>query len=235
MPTAPEPFGVVRGRAVYLPDAAALVAADLHLGRAAASAVDAPLDEGPIIVDRLLALVDRFEPTELVLAGDVLDAFDAVPWAARSALEALRTGVDDRDATLVLLEGNHDTLLEALVEDGPRETHELADGTIVSHGHRRPAAGGPRHVVGHDHPVIDIEGRRRPCFLFGRGVFDEADVLALPAFNPTLRGTAVNRWADGDPLSPLLVEVSGLHPVVWDAHTEESFVFPALGTLQPYL
>lgn len=235
MPTAPEPFGTVRDRAVFLPDAAAIVAADLHLGRAATSAVDAPLDVGPAIVDRLLGLVERFAPDELVLAGDVLDAFDAVPRAARSALETLRTGVDARGATLVVLEGNHDTQLGAILEDDPGELHELADGTVVSHGHRRPATAGRRHVVGHDHPVIDIEGRRRPCFLFGRGVFEGADVLALPAFNPALRGTAVNAWADGDPLSPLLAEASALQPVVWDGQAESTLVFPPLGSLQPYL
>lgn len=235
MPTAAEPFGTVRDRAVYLPEASTLVAADLHLGRAATSAVDAPLDEGPAIVDRLLSLVERFEPAELVLAGDVLDAFDSVPREARSALDALLAGAENQGAALIVLEGNHDTQLSALMDGGAREVHELTDGTVVSHGHERPAVAGRRHVVGHDHPAIDIQGRRRPCFLFGQGVYEDADVLALPAFNPVVPGTAVNTWDDGDPLSPMLAEVPRLRPVVWDGKVEEPLLFPTLASLQPYL
>ncbi|MFB6354111.1 MAG: metallophosphoesterase [Halobacteriales archaeon] len=235
MPTAAEPFGSVRDRAVYLPDAGTLVAADLHLGRAEVSGVDAPVDQGPAIVDRLLALVERFDPTTVVLAGDVLDAFDRVPRAARHALGALRAGLDAADTDLVTLAGNHDTQLAALAGDSPARVHQLADGTVVCHGHERPATAGARYVVGHDHPVIDIEGRRRPCYLFGPEAYEGADVLGLPAFNRSLRGTAVNGWRDGDPLSPLLAEVSRYRPVVRDAEADETLVFPTLDAMRPFL
>ncbi len=109
----------------------------------------------------------------------------------------------------------------------------LSDGTVVCHGHEYPEAEGRRYVVGHDHPVIAIEGRRRPCFLVGE--HEGAPVLGLPAFNPAVRGTAVNGWADGDPLSPLLRSVTAFRPVVWDADAGEPLVFPPLGSLQPYL
>lgn len=234
MSTAAEPFGVVFGRSVYLPEADAVVVADLHLGRAAGS-VDAPVDAGPEMVDRMFAIIDRFEPAELVIAGDVLDAFDAVPRAARTALRSLRSGVVDRPTSLVVLEGNHDVQLSALIGDEPLPTHELRDGTLVCHGHEVPVGGSHRYIIGHDHPAIVIEGRRLPCFLYGSGTLDNADVLALPAFNPALPGTTVNEWTEGDPLSPLLVEVSDLRPVVWDPDGETPLVFPRLGSLRPYL
>lgn len=235
MPRAAEPFGVVRDRAVYLPDADALVAADLHLGKVAASPVDAPLDEGSAILDRLAALVDRYEPDEVVLAGDVLHAFGFVPQAAGETVSSLVRRVEAAGAALVLIEGNHDAQLAALTDHAPASEHVLADGTVVCHGHERPSTTGDRHVIGHDHPVIDIEGRRRPCVLYGQDAHDGAEVLALPAFNPAVRGTAVNRLADGDPLSPLLSAVTRFRPVVWDADAGEPLVFPPLGSLQAYL
>lgn len=235
MPTAAEPFGVVRDRAVYLPDTETLVAADLHLGTVAASAVDAPLEEGPAIVDRLAALVERFEPAELVLAGDVLHAFGFVPQAARETVSALVQRVEAVDAALVLLEGNHDAQLAELSDLQPAGSHQLGDGTVVCHGHERPAETGHRYVVGHDHPVIVIDGRRWPCYLHGQAAEGEAEVLALPAFNAAVRGTPVNDWADGDPLSPFLTAVSEFQPVVWDHTTDDALVFPALASLQTHL
>lgn len=235
MPTVAEPFGVVRDRAVYLPDPDVLVVADLHLGKIATSGVEVPLDEGAAVVDRLAALLGSFEPAEVVLAGDVLHAFGAVPTEAKRSLAAITALVDDAGAGFVVLAGNHDTHLATLVDEPPAMAHELVDGTVVCHGHERPAIAGRRYVVGHDHPVIEIDGRRRPCFLQGPVGGAPGEVLALPAFNPAVRGTAVNSLDDGDALSPFLAEVSRFHPLVWDAAETEALVFPALGALQPYL
>lgn len=232
---AAEPFGLFRDRAVHLPEADALVVADLHLGKADAPAVDVPLDEGPAIVDRLGKLVDQFEPATVVLGGDVLHAFDAIPRTARDALVSLADRVSAAGASLAVLEGNHDVQLGPLIDVEPAQFRELADGTVVCHGHERPSATGRRYVIGHDHPVIEIHGRRRPCALYGPDTDTGADVLALPAFSPAVRGSAVNRWAPGDPLSPFLADISQFRPVVWDNRAEETLVFPALGSLQTYL
>lgn len=234
MPRAAEPFGTLADRAVYLPESGTLVAADLHLGRAAASAVDAPLGVGTAIVDRLLDLIDRFQPSELVVAGDVLDAFDHVPRPAKSALDALCAGVHERNVALSILSGNHDTHLGPLLGRTPETTRELDDGTVVCHGHERPSGDARRYVIGHDHPSIVIEGRRRPCYLY-HGSEGGGDLLVLPAFNPAVPGTPVNSWTDADPLSPFLETVSTIRPAVVDGQTHDPLVFPALGALQPHL
>ena len=234
MPTAAEPFGTLHGRAVHLPDADALVAADLHLGRAV-EAVDAPLSVGTATVDRLLGLVGRLEPATVVVAGDLLDAFGSVPRAARRDVERLRDGVADAGAGFVAVEGNHDAQLGALLGEPPEPAVALDDGTVVCHGHEVPPVEGRRYVVGHDHPTIVIEGRRRPCALWGPAAYEDADVLALPAFTSAVRGTAVNGWSDGDPLSPLLAAATRFSPVVWDDDAASALVFPRLGSLQSFL
>lgn len=235
MPTVAEPFGSLRDRAVYLPEPDTLVAADLHLGRAAATAIQAPLAAEASVVERLLELIVELEPTTVVLAGDVLDAAGTIPREAERTLRRLRQGVAAVGAAFVAIEGNHDDRLGSLLDSPPTSAVALDDGTVVCHGHEPPTIDGDRYVVGHDHPVIVIEGHRRPCALYGPEVYAGADVLGLPAFTPVVRGTTVNDWREGDPLSPLLEDVTRLVPVIWDAAASEPLVFPRLGSLQPFL
>ena len=218
-----------RDRAAYLPSADALVLADLHLGRGEASDVDLPLSGS--VVERLADLVSRFSPSTVVLGGDVVHTFAYVSDAVIDSFAALCEAVGD--ARLRVVSGNHDACLEELTDS--TDAHRLVDGTVVCHGHEEPPIVADRYVVGHDHPAIVIEGRRRPCYLYGEGVYRDADVLALPAFNPLARGTAVNRLRGSDADSPLLSKLRAFSPVVWDADAEETFVFPPLSASGAYL
>lgn len=235
MPRAAEFEGELRDRAVYLPAAEALVLADLHLGKVAASAIEAPMGAGAGMVDRLDDLIVRFEPAEVVLAGDLLHSYEFVPRTARAALEKLLDRITAADADAVVIEGNHDPLLSELVDREIHDSYTLSDGTVVCHGHQVPSSPADRYVIGHDHPAIDIQGRRRPCYLQAENVYDGAEVLALPAFNPAIRGTVVNGLENGEPLSPFLTDISRFQPVIRDRDADESLVFPRLDALRPHL
>ncbi|USZ69047.1 metallophosphoesterase [Halorussus salilacus] len=227
-----------RDRAVYLPGDDALVVADLHVGRDAASAVELPLGERADLTDRLADLLARFSPAEVVFAGDLLHAFGRVPEGVEATVERLRSTVADAGAELVAVRGNHDGMLDA-VGVSARDSYRVGD-TVVHHGHERPAAGesspaAGRYVVGHDHPAIEIEGTRRPCLLYGPGAFRGADVLMLPAFNRLAPGTVVNGMRTRDFMSPVVTDADALRPVVWDDEAEESLSFPPLGELRRLL
>ena len=235
--TAQLPFEV-RDRAVYLPRADALVLADLHLGKGEAADVELPLTGR--VVDRVEALVGWCEPAAVVLAGDVLHAFSHVTERVSGSFSALRERLADVDLRVVA--GNHDKCLEDLCTSsgsGPSvdvvDAHRLADGTLVCHGHEAPGETADRYVIGHDHPAIVIEGKRRPCYLYGEGAYRGADVLVLPAFNPLATGTAVNRLSRGDPSSPVLADVRAFRPIVRDEAADETYVFPPLGASRPFL
>ncbi|WP_120245256.1 metallophosphoesterase [Halopiger aswanensis] len=226
-------------RAAYLPDADALLVADLHLGRAAASSVDAPIDDGADVRERLAALLERTGAGTVVVAGDLLHSFDRIPHGVAQDLSALESAVAAADADFVVTPGNHDTMLaEVEAFDGAVvDEYRLADGeTIVCHGHERPTADAKRYVVGHDHPALSIEGRKRPCFLYGPGVYesdtgtgDPADVLVLPAFTRLAGGATVNGMRARDFQSPLVADADAFYPAVWDGEREESLWFPPLG------
>lgn len=218
-------------RAAYLPGSDALVCADLHLGKDETSAVEIPLGERERIPGRIATLLERFEPATLVLAGDVLHAFDAVPESAVEALDAIREAAAEAGAELVLVEGNHDAQLEAVAEEPIHRSHRLDDGTVVAHGDELPAAEPPadRYVIGHAHPAIVIEGQRRPCYLHGPAVDRDADVLVLPAFNELTRGTVVDgRRSAVDP--PLVGDASRFRPAVRDPDADETLWFPRLAS-----
>lgn len=228
-----EPFD----RAAYLPDADALVVADLHLGRDADSNVQLPLGEAENVAERLAGLLDRFEPAIVVFAGDVLHAFDRIPAGVEESLDTLRAAVADVGARLVVTPGNHDGLLAAT----DLECHDefrLPDGTVVCHGHDAPETDADRYVVGHDHPAIRIEGTKHPCYLLGDGTYRDADVVVLPSFNPLVRGTVVNSMSRRDFGSPVVADgdpIGAYRPVVWDEATGEALEFPPLSEFRRLL
>lgn len=223
----------VADRAAFFPDADALVCADLHLGRGHGSSIALPVDTGAETVDRLRALLARFAPAEVVVAGDVLHAFTRVPAPTEAAIEDVRAVAADAGAALVLVAGNHDAMLETVAD--PVDAHRLADGTVVAHGHDEPALEAQRYVIGHDHPAIVIEGRRRPCVLWGPDAYRGAEVIALPAFDRLAAGTRVWALEARAAQSPFLERVGRYHPVVPDAATGETYVFPPVSALREFL
>jgi hypothetical protein len=224
-----------RGRAVYLPSADALVVADVHVGRDEASAVQFPLGERQDLSERLSALVGHFSPAEVVFAGDVLHQFGRATDRAATALDGLTDVCRDAGVGLVAVRGNHDAALDAVWEGEIHDEYRLGADVLVCHGHEDPDGDADLYVVGHDHPSIDIEGRRRPCFLYGEGVYRGADVVMLPAFNRLAAGAPVNGMDAGDAQSPLLTDVDAFRPLVYDEDVHEVLTFPPLGEFRRML
>jgi len=223
----------VRDRAVYLLRADALVLADLHLGRARTANAELPLPEREATRSRLADLLETFDPGTVVLAGDVCHAFSTVPEGTAETFEGLRDLVGEAGAGFVVVRGNHDAMLDSLADPVP-ETR-LRDGTVVHHGHEPPDAGAGRYVVGHDHPAIEIEGARHPCFLWGEKAYRGGDVLVVPAFTELAAGSVVNGRRGRDMQSPLLSDLDAFRPVVRVENDGETLVFPPLESLRGFL
>jgi putative SbcD/Mre11-related phosphoesterase len=219
-------------RAILVGDS--LVVADLHLGQGATTALDFPVGDGTDTVDRLTALLSWADPAELVIAGDVLHSFSTVPGSVRDALDAVVAAAADAGADLVLLEGNHDAMLPSAWDGELRESHWVGD-TLVCHGHEAPDGTANRYLIGHEHPVLDAAGRRRPCYLVGDGVRNGSDVVVLPAFSRLLRGVSIDRLEAEGFMSPLVGDPADLAPLVWDDDAGEVVPFPPLGAFRERL
>jgi hypothetical protein len=231
------------GRAFSLPGASAVVIADLHVGRAEASEVQFPLGERADLLERLTAVVERFSPETVVVAGDVLHEFGRVSGRAAETLADLAATCRAGSARPVLVAGNHDgalpTVWDGTVHDSFRLERETEGDVLVCHGHEEPVPDGAfdpaLYVVGHDHPAITIEGQKRPCFLYGERGYRGADLVMLPAFSRVASGVTVNGMRTRDFQSPLVSDADSLRPIVWDDSTEEALWFPPLGRFRRLL
>lgn len=235
MPTPTDgPEGVrAHGRAAYLPAAGAVVVADLHAGRAAASDAAGLLDERADLRDRLGRVVEATDPETVVFAGDVLDRFDGPTRRAAGTVRSLAGLVRAAGARPVAVAGNHDG---GLAETWPGPVHDayrLGTGTVVCHGHDRPEVDGDRYVCGHLHPALTAAGRKRDCFLAGNGGAGGRPVIVVPAFSTVARGMRIERRERID--SPLVTDLNALRPGVVDDDAGETLWFPPLGELRRHL
>jgi len=247
--TTADPFDrfSVRGRAVFLEGAATLVLADLHVGRDETSGVSFPLGERDDLLERLGSLLARFEPETVVIAGDVIHPFDRPSAGILDTLARIEESCLDAGARLKLVTGNHDVTL-ATAWDG--DLHDAAvieiagdDATdddetgriVVCHGHEEPTERGDGYLIGHVHPTIEIEGDRRPCFLYGENTYRGGDLLLLPAFNRLAPGVVVNDMSTDAFGSPLVTDADSLAPLVYDEDAQETLRFPPLGELRDLL
>lgn len=215
-----------RDRALLLDDV--LVIADLHVGRGSTSRVTLPVGDGAEMIERLETLCDATAPEEVVIAGDLLHSFETIPRRIETTIAGLREVAQDAGAAIVVTPGNHDTMLDSVWSGRTKSEYRIGD-TVVCHGHVEPETEAERYVVGHDHPTISIEGRRRPCFLVGDGVYRDSDLVMLPSFNRLVSGVEVNELSASEFLSPLVRDVDALAPVVRDEDAGETLTFPPLG------
>ena len=107
-----------RDRAAYLPAADALLCADLHVGRDETSDVAFRLGEQEDLLERFAALCRRYEPREVVVAGDLLHSFSGLPTGVVETVRALESAAADVGARFVVTPGNHDPMVADLCE-GP--------------------------------------------------------------------------------------------------------------------
>jgi len=211
-----------------------LVVADLHVGRGTGGNLEFPVGAGSEMVQRFRTVLDRHGPSDVVVAGDLLHSFQTVPRTVEDTVSGLEAACRETDARLLVTPGNHDTMLGS-VWTGPTEQEFQVGDTAVLHGHEPPTVDADRYVVGHDHPTIEIEGQRRPCYLVGPDQYDGSDVVMLPSFNKLNAGVAVNWMAASDFQSPLITDTDRLEPIVWDEQARETRRFPPLGEFRRML
>lgn len=221
-----------RDRAALVEDV--LVVADPHVGRGTAANVELPVGDGSDMVDRFEQLCERFSPEQVIVVGDLLHSFETVPRLADETIDGFRQAARNAGAEIVVTPGNHDTMLDAVWSGTSTAEYRVGD-TVFCHGHVEPETEAGRYVVGHDHPAITIEGKKRPCYLAADGVYRGHDLLMLPSFNRLVSGVSVNGMSSSDFMSPLVRDVDALSPIVRDETADETLIFPPLGEFRDEL
>ena len=219
---------------LFIKEAGICAASDLHIGleeELRSQGLVFTLNEGQMLLDRLNAVLEKFHPSVFVLAGDVFHSFDRIEWKAREKFNSIM-GVLDKSCEVVLLKGSHDTML---FKTG-REVLDRYDssGFTFAHGHF-VLEYHENLIIGHEHPVIQIEMERLPCFLYGKNVVKGKDLMLMPAFNPLCQGVTINQVEGCDLMSPFFknVNMGDLCPVV--EVQGEILAFPRLQMLRRHI
>lgn len=186
MSEVPELYAHASG-ALWIPEFATLLAADLHLGYGWAQrrrGEAGPVTDGGAS-EKLLNAVESLKPKTVVLLGDVYHA----PRPSPAEHRLIRNTID-RLPGLVIVRGNHDRAIwQDFAIPAPFEWH--APGLVAVHGDL-PIETDKLVLMGHLHPVVKIRdaagvSHRVPVFL------SEERRIVLPAFSPFSTGFLVGR------------------------------------------
>lgn len=188
-----------------------LIVADLHLGFE-----DRHLGSSGLVTDseHVIAELERTIHaasettgiTTLVLAGDVIDDFALKHLSRRISITRALIRLASR-YELVLIEGNHDSMLRTLRIETPVRMSYRFGSVLVTHGDKPLEEVADRSdleavdtiVIGHDHPVLALSDgirlERFKCFVripTVRTRFGPKELIILPSAHPDVLGTDVS-------------------------------------------
>jgi putative SbcD/Mre11-related phosphoesterase len=223
--------------AIYFPDIGVCACADVHIGiedSIQAEGFSMPLEEERELLERFRDVIKKFEPKVLVLNGDVLHEFGRLRRNTKKAFDRITMELFASVDEVIVLTGSHDKMMDTALEgsDISPADYYFKGGVLFTHGDGVPKRANDDDVkvivIGHDHPTLDIELKKEPCFLYGENAWHGKDVVVLPAFNPLCTGTTIN-WMDSwDFMSPFVREgdIGRYRPIIMAG--DEVLEFPML-------
>jgi putative SbcD/Mre11-related phosphoesterase len=189
---------ITSDRCAILSDGPTAVLGDLHLGYESAlegEGMYIPRINTASVVDSLNDLLSRYEPSRVVLLGDVKHGFGRSRREERGEVRRVLSLLAEA-AEVLVVKGNHDNFLQnALADTGiAAADHVDMAGFRLEHGHFD--SGARPVIIGHEHPSVRIPGAvsgglKVHCFVHER----RSGVLVLPPFSPMSLGNDLH--ADG--------------------------------------
>lgn len=188
---------------LYLKDFDTLIFSDFHVG------YEEMLNKKGILVPRfhikdiILRLEKIFKQKPrvktIVISGDLKHEFGHISdqeW--RDSLKLLDY-LSRHCERLVLIKGNHDTILGPIAEKRNLKIvdHLLIDNILICHGHEivKTDAKIKTIIIGHEHPAVSLEEGPRietfKCFL--KGIYQRKKIIVIPSFNQMSEGIDLTR------------------------------------------
>lgn len=192
-----------------------LILADMHLGRTDKQSNVYPEPEYNQIYDRIQLLINKYNPSEVVIAGDIFQRIETVPIEAFETLYKIQKLVENNNSELVLVPGNHDeqiiddlsSIFNGTVENNYHISNSILDnGITVLHGHKTPFKPADIFIFGHLHPVITVDEKTYDCYLFSSDAYYGSSVLILPSFTHLSSGSDVEKANFNPDLIPILCD-----------------------------
>ncbi|MFB6159264.1 MAG: metallophosphoesterase [Candidatus Nanohalobium sp.] len=238
---------VDRKPALYHSGMNLLVLSDLHLGleggmtSKGSYVPEFQLDE---LLEDLHELEKRTDATRLLVNGDLKNEFKTSLYSEKEEIEEFIEEAEDLFEELILIEGNHDTFIESIIEEKGYELKKyfLEDKVLFTHGHisledLEVDEDFETVVIGHEHPALELKDdvgvkEKVDCFLYGRNDNGKA-LIVMPAFSTISNGSGVNNMPSSELLSPILREFIDKNSMKALAVSREAglFDFPELSKI----
>ncbi len=193
-----------KGFGLWIEKDRALVIADLHLG------IEGEFNKRGMLLPRFnfKAIKNHLEkevfqdigPELIVINGDLKHEFGSVSEQEWSEVIDLLRFLQQKAKRLVLVRGNHDTILGPIAKWESLKIEKQGlflekSLTFVCHGEKIPKGldyqKASTVVIGHEHPAIRIRDQgkeeRFKCFLVGK--FGKKNLVALPSLNQAAMGS----------------------------------------------
>lgn len=197
----------VRGLALYVKPDGALIFGDLHLGfedEFIRQGIAVPRIQYKKILRHLDQILQEISPLKVIINGDLKHEFGAISkqeWSEVTGLLDHINSKTNKDAEVILLKGNHDTILGPIAEKKNVKilSHILLKNShiYVTHGHiilkDKELREAKTITIGHEHPCIGLRDGARAekvkCYL--KGEWGRKKLVVMPSMNFITEGINV--------------------------------------------
>jgi putative SbcD/Mre11-related phosphoesterase len=225
----------IRGKALWFKKEKALVFGDFHLGYE-----DALIDAGMLIPRGMFTEIKKeilklleLKPNIVVINGDLKHEFSRISdqeW--KDALELI--DLIKEKAELVIIKGNHDKILDKIVEKRGLKTKSyfILGNIAILHGDEIILDVLDKKIktliIGHDHPAISLSDsvkvEKYKCFLLGK--YKDKKLIVMPSFFNLVEGSDIKKEKL---LSPFLRDIRNFEIFVLG---DKAYRFGKLGKLK---
>jgi len=189
------------GLTLYIKKEKTLVISDLHLGLEEALSV--PKFQFSKIVDHLDKVFSMTDVDRIVINGDLKHEFGHISEQEWSEVTRILDYLDKKCKELILIKGNHDTILGPIAKRKNIVVHDhifLDKNKIyITHGHQiledKEFKNSDIVIIAHEHPAIGLREEFRTekvkCFL--KGLWNNKILIVQPSLNFVTEGTDITQ------------------------------------------
>lgn len=199
-------------------------------------------DEQNDILDRIENVTKKSGINKLVINGDVFHEFKTPSIGSKQIYNDIRTILEANNCDLIPISGNHDEKSN----NSPKSKYNFDNmysfdfnnkDVVITHGHEKlENKRGDLYILGHIHPILNINGVKWPTYLYGN-VQDKYSVLISPCFSTYQDGVIISENMDFNINFPYVKskEFYTLKPYIYDSNKNIVRKFPELSELKNYL
>lgn len=195
-----------------------LVISDLHLGLEGSMTSKGsyvPRFQLEDIKEEIEDLQEKTEADRILVNGDLKNQY-STSYTEKQELDEFLSFLQKEFEEVILVKGNHDTILDNTAEKHGLELEEyhLEDGVLFTHGHMSMDYFEDLEyetvVIGHEHPALaltdDVGVKEKvSCVLYGE-IKNGKNIIVLPAYSKIANGSEVNNMPRQEFLCPVLRE-----------------------------